>query len=108
MVPIPDTLPPEIWHGIVEVGDLSDSDLKAMLAVAPQTTAKGMHDAAFSLFFRELSISLNEKTDPLRYAAVQYKYNTTTYFNIQFEFISHSGTEQCPSFPHIRSRNLCH
>lgn len=73
-MPLLGTLPPEIWYRIVEVDFYIDNtdDLKAMLAVAPQTTAKGMHDAALYLFFRSLIIWLYEGSSRSRYAAVEF------------------------------------
>lgn len=69
-MPLPDTLPPETWYRIIEVGEFFDHELKAMLAVAPQTTAKGMHRAAFHALFKTMSIRPYDTVDLFRYATV--------------------------------------
>ncbi|GJJ09262.1 hypothetical protein Clacol_003484 [Clathrus columnatus] len=63
-MPLPDTLPPEIWHKILENGQrFSPYDYRAMLAVAPQTVAKGMHDAAFARLFNYCYFETSKEDD---------------------------------------------
>jgi hypothetical protein len=47
-MPLPDVLPPELWHYIISIASIDPSRLVPWLSVAPYTCAKGMHDAAFA------------------------------------------------------------
>lgn len=67
-MPLPDVLPVEIWHRILTLGSMGgfwSRDYKAMMAVAPQTVAKGMHDAAFEKLFSSLHLSVYDEEELL-------------------------------------------
>ncbi|GJJ09239.1 hypothetical protein Clacol_003461 [Clathrus columnatus] len=86
---VPDALPLEIWYRIIKVGEISDQDSKAMLAIAPQTTARNMHDAAFSTIFQSVDIGFGEGTDENKLASKLSSYldslplrSTTRYLRV--------------------------
>ncbi|GJJ09240.1 hypothetical protein Clacol_003462 [Clathrus columnatus] len=76
-MPLPDILPPEIWYNIIETEEFPIRDKRAMLAVAPLTTAKGMHDAAFSSIFQSLNITFFGEYDPVRLASKLSLYSSS-------------------------------
>ena len=62
-MPVPDVLPPELWHHTVAISSIDRADLVPWLSVAPYTCAKGMHDAAFARIFRILHIGAQREDD---------------------------------------------
>ncbi|KAJ6482973.1 hypothetical protein C8R47DRAFT_1321925 [Mycena vitilis] len=54
---VPDVLPLELWHDIAAL--TPDPHLLTWLSVAPGSVARGMHDAAFSLVFRDVRLCID-------------------------------------------------
>ncbi|KAJ7041121.1 hypothetical protein C8F04DRAFT_1230496 [Mycena alexandri] len=61
---VPDILPLELWHDIAAdaVKQAGTLHLKPWLAIAPGTTARHMHDAAFGILFRDVRLGIDHDT----------------------------------------------